>query len=45
MRSADIPALVGDNTKLKEATGWKPEIGIDKTLRDVLDYWRESLKK
>ena len=23
-------------------TGWKPEIPYDKTLRDLLDYWRDA---
>lgn len=29
--------------KLYEATGWKPEIPIEKTLEDTLNYWREQL--
>jgi GDP-4-dehydro-6-deoxy-D-mannose reductase len=43
MRAADIPALVGDNTRIRETTGWKPEIDIDETLRDVLEYWRKEI--
>lgn len=29
-----------DFTKLNSLTGWKPEIPIEKTLQDTLDYWR-----
>ena len=36
MRPADIPALVGDAGKLREATGWAPAIALDQTLRDLV---------
>ncbi|MBI2549652.1 GDP-mannose 4,6-dehydratase [Candidatus Woesearchaeota archaeon] len=35
-----VPVLHGDNSKLMAATGWKPVIGFDQTLSDLLDYWR-----
>lgn len=41
LRPSDIPALVGDPTKLREATGWAPEVPLDRTLGDLLQYWRE----
>ncbi|GAG14942.1 unnamed protein product, partial [marine sediment metagenome] len=44
MRPSDIPELTGDNSKFKQATGWQPEITIDQTLKDLLDYWREQVK-
>ena len=40
LRPSDIVALVGDATKLKKATGWQPEIPLEQTLKDILDYWR-----
>lgn len=36
-RRADIPHLVGDATKLRDATGWSPRVPLDQTLRDLLD--------
>ncbi|MEY2471676.1 MAG: GDP-4-dehydro-6-deoxy-D-mannose reductase [Actinomycetota bacterium] len=36
MRPVDVPVLVGDNSRLRAATGWRPEIPLDETLRDVL---------
>lgn len=36
MRPVDVPVLVGDNSRLRSATGWKPQIALDDTLRDVL---------
>ncbi|HEX5004758.1 MAG TPA: GDP-mannose 4,6-dehydratase [Gemmatimonadales bacterium] len=37
MRSADILHLVGDPAKLRDATGWRPTIGLDRTLKEVAD--------
>ena len=43
MRPSDVPVLLGDSSKFRKETGWKPEIPFEKTLRDILDYWREVL--
>lgn len=40
MRPGDIPELRCDYNKLYKATGWKPEISIETSLKDTLDYWR-----
>ena len=37
MRPADIPELVGDSSKLREATGWAPVVPFERTLRDLVD--------
>ena len=39
-RHSDIPLLVGDNALLRKETGWEPEIPLEQTLKDTLDYWR-----
>ena len=39
VRPVDVPVLRGDPALLEGATGWKPAIPLDDTLRDVLDYW------
>jgi GDP-4-dehydro-6-deoxy-D-mannose reductase len=33
----------GDHTFLAHRTGWHPEIPIQTTLRDILDYWRQQV--
>ena len=40
LRPSDVPVLLGDNSKFVKATGWKPTIPFEQTLRDMLDYWR-----
>ncbi len=37
VRTADIGHLVGDASKLRAATGWRPVIDLDRTLREVAD--------
>ncbi len=36
VRPVDLPDLVGDPTRVHQATGWVPDIDLDQTLRDVL---------
>jgi len=43
-RPIDIQVQVGDTTRLRQQTGWKPEITIDQTLSDLFDYWVRKLR-
>jgi GDP-4-dehydro-6-deoxy-D-mannose reductase len=43
MRPSDVPILKGDFSKFSKKTGWKPEIPFEKTLKDILNYWRERV--
>lgn len=40
IRSTDEKIIVGDISKLKNDTGWKQEISMEKTISDMLEYWR-----
>lgn len=42
LRPADIPVQRGDASRLREATGWKPEIPLEQTLADALEAARRS---
>ena len=42
-RDIDIQVQIGDSTKVREMTGWIPEIGIEQTLADLLAYWERKL--
>ena len=37
MRPVDLPVLVGDPTKLREATGWRPRAGIEHAIDELID--------
>jgi GDP-4-dehydro-6-deoxy-D-mannose reductase len=43
MRPSDNPVVVGDPSRLQKDTGWQPEIPIERTLADLLDWWREEV--
>lgn len=43
VRPSDVPVLIGDSTKFRGATGWRPQIPFEQTLRDSLTYWRRRL--
>jgi GDP-4-dehydro-6-deoxy-D-mannose reductase len=43
MRPSDIPILLGDCSKFHLATDWSPKIPFEKTLEDLLNYWREKV--
>lgn len=45
LRPIDADLQVPDTTKFKEHTGWEPEISFDKTMEDLLNYWREKIKR
>jgi GDP-4-dehydro-6-deoxy-D-mannose reductase len=42
-RPNDNPDLVCDAGKFIRLTGWEPQISIEKTLKDTLDYWRNII--
>ncbi len=43
LRPIDVPLITADISKLQRDTGWKPEISLDQTIEDTLQYWRETL--
>ncbi|MFW6125764.1 MAG: GDP-mannose 4,6-dehydratase [Chloroflexota bacterium] len=43
LRPSDVKVLICDYTKFRELTGWQPEIPFQKTLEDLLNYWRERV--
>ena len=43
-RPVDTPVLLGDNSRLRAATGWAPAIDITTTLSDLMDDCRARVK-
>jgi GDP-4-dehydro-6-deoxy-D-mannose reductase len=40
LRPSDVPVLLGDCSRFERTTGWKPTIPFEKTLEDMLEFWR-----
>ena len=40
LRPTDEPIIFGDSTKLINCTGWKQQYQVEKTIVDMLEYWR-----
>ena len=45
LRPSDVPILLGSSEKFNRVTEWEPTIPFEKTLEDLLNYWRERLQK
>jgi GDP-4-dehydro-6-deoxy-D-mannose reductase len=43
VRAHDVPEVRGSAERLSEASGWAPEIPLEQTVADAIDYWRERL--
>jgi len=43
LRPIDADLQVPDTSKFHRHTGWEPEIPFEKTMSDLLDYWRERI--
>ena len=41
-RPNDVPLLLGDPTRITTELGWLPEIPLDRTIEDLLAYWRSG---
>jgi GDP-4-dehydro-6-deoxy-D-mannose reductase len=44
LRPSDVMLLEGDSSKIRRATGWQVEIPFERTLRELLDYWRQRIR-
>jgi GDP-4-dehydro-6-deoxy-D-mannose reductase len=40
-RPNDTPVLLGDSTRIRSEIGWTPQVPLNQTLSDLLDYWRQ----
>ena len=45
LRPTDEPVIMGDNSKVVRATGWRPRIPIADTLEDSLEHWRRKMAR
>lgn len=45
LRPIDADLQVPDCRKFKAHTGWEPQISFEQTMTDLLNYWRERVRK
>jgi GDP-4-dehydro-6-deoxy-D-mannose reductase len=43
-RPNDTPVILGDRSRIKSDTGWEPEIPIERTIDDLLAFWRRQIQ-
>jgi GDP-mannose 4,6-dehydratase len=43
LRPIDADLQVPDTRKFEQHTGWKPAIGFEQTMQDLLNYWRHRV--
>ncbi|MEX0992886.1 MAG: GDP-mannose 4,6-dehydratase [Solirubrobacterales bacterium] len=44
VRENEVPDAAGSSARLREVTGWRPELALQQTLTDTLDWWRKQMK-
>ena len=44
LRPVDVPMMEADIRKLQEATGWEPQIRLEQTVGEMLEYWRKVIQ-
>src|SRR5579864_1011590 len=44
LRPIDADLQVPDTTKFRRHTGWAPQYTFERTMADLLDYWRERVR-
>jgi len=44
VRAHDVLEVRGSYERLRCATGWEPEIALERTLADTVGWWREQLR-
>lgn len=43
LRDSEVMEIRGSHDRLTHATGWQPEVTLEQTVADTLDYWRKRL--
>lgn len=45
LRPGELPRVVASIDKIRQTTGWQPQIPLRRTLADLLDDWRARLRE
>jgi GDP-4-dehydro-6-deoxy-D-mannose reductase len=44
IQNGDVSIQIGSASLLRRQTGWKPQIPLDQSFADLLNYWRDRVK-
>jgi GDP-4-dehydro-6-deoxy-D-mannose reductase len=44
-RSVDVPEVRGSAERLRAASGWEPQVPLERTVADALQWWRERVRR
>ena len=44
LRPSDVPEILADCTRFRSRTGWRAEIPLERSLEDILNYWRSRIR-
>jgi GDP-4-dehydro-6-deoxy-D-mannose reductase len=44
VRAHEVIDLCGANDRIKQATGWRPEIPLEQTMLDTIEWWERQLQ-
>ena len=42
LRPNDTMLIFGNNQKIKEELGWKPQYSFEQTIKDIITYWQQN---
>lgn len=45
LRPSDVTLQIPDTSRFRQATGWEPQIPVEQTLQDLLDYHRHQVAR
>lgn len=45
LRPIDADLQIPDTSKFEKHTGWKPQVSFEKTMEDLLNYWRSRVNQ
>ena len=45
LRPSDVTLQIPSTEKFEKVTGWKPEIPFEKTMLDLLQFWRDRIRR
>lgn len=43
LRPVEVPVIRADISKLQANTGWQPEIPLEQTIAETLEYWKQHI--